>query len=42
MHCRLKHQKDWKGARKYLRKLRNYLGRVIRDVERKVKAPPRR
>jgi IS5 family transposase len=38
MHCRLKHQKDWKGARKYLRKLRTYLGRLIRDVERKVKA----
>jgi len=39
MHCRLKHQKDRKGACKYLRKLRTYLGRVIRDIERKVKVP---
>lgn len=38
-HCRMKHAKEWKGARKLLRKLRTYLGRVIRDVERKVATP---
>ncbi|MGA1562786.1 MAG: IS5 family transposase [Gammaproteobacteria bacterium] len=38
-HCRLKHCKDMKGSRKYLRKLRTYLGRVIRDIERKAHSP---
>jgi len=37
-HIKAKHRKDFKQARKRLRKLRTYLGRVIRDIERKVKA----
>ena len=39
LHIRLKHSKDHKGARKHLRKLRTYLGRVIRDIKRKVANP---
>lgn len=39
LHIRLKHSKDKKGARKHLRKLRTYLGRVMRDIKRKVSAP---
>lgn len=39
LHIRLKHTKDHKGARKHLRKLRTYLGRVIRDIKRKVANP---
>ena len=39
LHIRLKHSKDHKGARKHLRKLRTYLGRVIRDIKRKVASP---
>ena len=36
-HIRAKHSKNWKMARKKLRKLRTFLGRVIRDIERKCK-----
>ena len=36
-HIRAKHSKDWVTARKKLRKLRTFLGRVIRDIERKSK-----
>jgi IS5 family transposase len=39
LHIRLKHSKDHKGARKHLRKLRTYLGRVIRNIKRKVPSP---
>jgi len=39
LHIRLKHSKNHKGARKHLRKLRTYLGRVIRDIKRKVPSP---
>ena len=37
-HIMAKHRKDYKQAKKRLRKLRTYLGRVIRDVERKAKS----
>jgi IS5 family transposase len=39
LHIRLKHSKDHKGASKHLRKLRTYLGRVIRNIKRKVANP---
>jgi transposase, IS5 family len=39
LHIRLKHANDHIGARKHLRKLRTYLGRVIRDIKRKVVNP---
>ena len=37
-HQRYAHAKQFKRANKALRKLRTYLGRVIRDVERKIDA----
>ena len=36
---RYAHAKQFKRARKCTRKLRTFLGRVMRDVERKAKAP---
>jgi IS5 family transposase len=36
MHCRYAHARQYKRARKQLRKLKTYLGRVTRDIERKL------
>jgi IS5 family transposase len=39
LHSRLRHRKEVKLAKKQLRKLRTYLGRIIRDIQRKVGEP---
>ena len=38
-HARYAHAKQWKRARVQSRRLRTYLGRVIRDIERKCERP---
>jgi IS5 family transposase len=38
-HGRYAHARQWKRARKMTRKLKTYLGRVIRDIERKCPKP---
>jgi IS5 family transposase len=38
-HSRYAHAKQWRRARKQSRKLRTYLGRVIRDIDRKCPKP---
>ena len=39
-HQRYAHAKQFKRARRELRRLKTYLGRVIRDIERKLKQAP--
>ena len=39
-HQRYAHAKHFKRARRELRRLKTFLGRVIRDIERKLKATP--
>jgi IS5 family transposase len=41
MHGRYAHARQYKRARKQLRKLKTYLGRVTRDIERKIACRPK-
>jgi len=42
MQCRYAHSRKMKKAKKELKKLKNYLGRVIRDIERNIANPDKK